>query len=298
MQDLRSFRKKITSQDGEDGIIDEIFSRLGTETGWCVEFGAWDGVKLSNTWNLWSNKGWSAVLIEGDPKRFEELKRNVAEFSNITPLNVFVDSEGEDSLDRVLGRTSAPQDFELLSIDVDGWDYHIWKGLQDYHPKLVVIEYNATFPPHMDFVGPKESRRFGASALALSKLAQQKDYRLICCTRTNMFFVRSDVVGELRVAQPSLEKAFRYDHITYVVSTQHGNAFLTRDLPFVGTRSIKGMAGQTLPTVVPASPELRTVVIIELGWLRRVFPPLVPLARLARALWHLWRRRSLSSSKN
>ena len=290
MQDLHNFRKKITSQDGEDGIIDAILTRLGVETGWCVEFGAWDGVKLSNTWDLWHNKGWSAVLIEGDRKKSDDLKRSVAEFSNVIPFNVFVDSQGDHSLDRILGRTSAPQDFELLSVDVDGWDYNIWKGLHDYRPKLVVIEYNATFPPHIDFVGSQDSSRFGASALALSKLAQQKDYRLVCCTRTNMFFVWSDVVGGLGVVQPSLEKAFRYDHITYVVSTQHGNPFLTRDLPFVGTRGIKGILGQTLAPRVPSSPELRTVVIVELGWLRRVLPPLVPLARLARALWRMGRR--------
>ena len=74
MQDLSNYRNKITSQDGEDGIISAIFEKLGVGTGWCVEFGAWDGLKLSNTWDLWHNKGWSAVLIEGETKKFADLK--------------------------------------------------------------------------------------------------------------------------------------------------------------------------------------------------------------------------------
>ena len=292
MQNLYDYRNKITSQDGEDGIISAMFEKLGVgTTGWCVEFGAWDGVKLSNTWDLWHNKGWSAVLIEGDTKKFTDLKVLVSEFPKVTPLEAFVDSQGENSLDRLLDRTSVPDDFELLSVDVDGWDYHIWKGLRDYRPKVVVIEYNATFPPHIDFVGAQDDSYFGASALALSKLAKEKEYTLVCCTRSNIFFVRDDIVQELGVVQPTVEEAFRHDHITYVVSTQHGNPFLTRDLPFVRTSGFKGVLAQALPPQVPASPELRTIVIVDLSWLRIVLPLLVPVAKLARMLWRLGHRR-------
>jgi hypothetical protein len=289
-----------------------------------VEIGAWDGVKLSNTWDLWHNKGWSAVLIEGETKKFTELKELVSEFPEVTPIVAFVDSQGENSLDQLLGRTSIPDDFELLSVDVDGWDYHIWKGLRDYHPKLVVIEYNATFPPHIDFVGAQDDSHFGASALALFKLAKEMGYTFMCCTLSNMFFIRNDIVDGLGVALPTLKQAFRHDHITYVVSTQQGNPFLTQDLPFVGTRGFKGVLAQALPPQLPMdsmrhrianptdsfhtdqakklredlrdinlepSPKLRAIVVVDLNWLRRVIPLLVPVARLARALWRLSRRR-------
>lgn len=178
----------------------------------------------------------------------------------------------------------------MLSVDVDGWDYQIWQGLRDYRPMLVVIEYNPTFPPHIDFVGAQDDSRFGASALALSKLATRKEYSLVCCTRTNMFFVQSDVVQGLRVTQPTMEQAFRHDNITYVVSTQHGNPVLTRELPFVSTSGLKGVLAQALPPCLPGSTELRTVVIVDLGWLRKIDPLLVPFAKLARAIWRLGRR--------
>ena len=154
-----------------------------------------------------------------------------------------------------------------------------------------MIEYNATFPPHIDFVGAQDDSHFGASALALSKLAKEKGYSLVCCTRTNMFFVRDDIVQELGVLRPTVEEAFRHDHITYVVSTQHGNPFLTRDLPFVSTRGFKGVLAQALPPQVPASPELRTIVIVDLSWIQIAIPLLVPVAKLARTLWRLGRRR-------
>src|SRR6185437_11729185 len=52
---LGRFAKTVTSQDGEDGVLAEIFARLKIERGWCVEFGAWDGKFHSNTWDLVHN---------------------------------------------------------------------------------------------------------------------------------------------------------------------------------------------------------------------------------------------------
>jgi hypothetical protein len=61
---LSAFARNVTSQCGEDGIIERILSIMTDKDGWCVEFGAWDGKHLSNTYNLIHNKGYSAVLIE------------------------------------------------------------------------------------------------------------------------------------------------------------------------------------------------------------------------------------------
>ena len=60
---LRKFEYNVKSQNGEDGVIEEIFNRIGTKNNICVEFGAWDGIQLSNTFNLWNNREWNAVLI-------------------------------------------------------------------------------------------------------------------------------------------------------------------------------------------------------------------------------------------
>lgn len=75
---LSDYSKKIYSQNGEDGIIDQILKMIpeNKKTNWCVEFGAWDGKHLSNTYNLIHNKNYSAVLIEGDQKKHKELVKN------------------------------------------------------------------------------------------------------------------------------------------------------------------------------------------------------------------------------
>src|SRR5690242_19239935 len=75
---LLDYASDVTSQSGEDGIIRKVFEIIGTSSRWCVEFGAWDGRKFSNTYNLIQNEQWSGVLIEGAQAKFQKLKRTYA----------------------------------------------------------------------------------------------------------------------------------------------------------------------------------------------------------------------------
>jgi hypothetical protein len=74
------YRYNRYSQNGEDGVIEEICQRLGITTGWFVEFGAWDGKHLSNTYNLVAHHGWLGVYIEADPDRYQSLLLTKAAF--------------------------------------------------------------------------------------------------------------------------------------------------------------------------------------------------------------------------
>lgn len=119
-------RRNVTSQAGEDGLIARIFSMMGTANTWCVEFGAWDGKHFSNSWNLLANKTWHGVLIEGDAARCEQMKETHPDRQRVHAVNRFVGLDGPARLDAILVETPAPLDFDLLSIDVDGLDWHIW----------------------------------------------------------------------------------------------------------------------------------------------------------------------------
>jgi hypothetical protein len=166
---LLEFKRDEHSQAGEDGIIEKILEVLPSNDKWCVEFGAWDGVFLTNTRSLICSKGFSAVLIEADKNRFLELQRNYTQQKDrVITINRFVGFEDNDNLDRILSDTPIPQDFDLLSIDIDGNDYHVWKRVSQYKPKVVVIEFNPTIPTEVRFVQPADpALNHGSSLLSL-----------------------------------------------------------------------------------------------------------------------------------
>ncbi|MFG0257180.1 MAG: hypothetical protein ACF8GE_04685 [Phycisphaerales bacterium JB043] len=205
-QDLIEYRHDVHSQFGEDGIIEEILRRLNITTGWFVEFGAWDGKHLSNSRSLFE-RGWHGVFIEGDTKKFADLCREYDGQDRIVPLNAWVGFEGEDRLDALLAGTPIPKDFDLLSIDIDSDDYHVWHALREHTPKIVVIETNYSFPYNVDFV-QAPGAHIGSSALAIARLGVAKGYTLACYNSANAIFVRNDLVPSL--ALPNRSFAYLY----------------------------------------------------------------------------------------
>lgn len=136
-------RKNVFSQNGEDGVIEAIFSEIGIQHHACCEFGAWDGIHLSNCRKL-ILEGWKAVMIEGDADKYDELKRTYAENDKVIPINAFVDIEN-NSVDRLLERHNM-QNLDFLSIDIDGFDYQIFEHLK-IKPRVICIEINAGHSP-------------------------------------------------------------------------------------------------------------------------------------------------------
>jgi hypothetical protein len=187
---LHRFARSVTSQGGEDGIIEKTLEVIGIPNQWCVEFGSWDGKYLSNTYNLISNHGYSAVLIEGSSKRYDVLKKNFRANPRVIPVNALVGFEQHNCLDRILENTAAPKDFDLLSIDIDGNDYHVWEAMRKYVPKVVVIEFNPTIPPNVEFVQPRDMCiTQGSSLLSMVRLAKSKEYELVAVESANAVFV-------------------------------------------------------------------------------------------------------------
>lgn len=182
----------IFTQYGEDGILKEIFTLIPGDM-WCVEFGAYDGKFLSNTHDLITNKSWSGVLIEGSFERFQKLLDTYRDNPRVYPINKFVEFDGPNSLDNLLESTPTPTHFDLLSIDIDGNDYHVWNSLQKYHPKVVVIEFNPSIPNDVEYIQKKDPKlNHSNSLLALYNLGKRKNYELVACTHLNAFFVAKE----------------------------------------------------------------------------------------------------------
>lgn len=209
----------VYSQYGEDGILEALFSALGIESGYCIEFGADDGLRGSNTFSLVS-RGWGGLMIEPASNAFCELQHTMKDRANIACRQSFVTLQGPTTLDALLDDAGAPADPDLLSIDVDGLDYHIWRSLQRYSPKVVVIEFNPSIPNHLEFVqAPRETVVQGSSIRSLTLLAQERGYELVAVTENNGIFVREDLFGNLDLTDNSLDD-LRDDGATTTVLIQ------------------------------------------------------------------------------
>lgn len=221
---LLQYRKNMTSQLGEDGILEKVFEILPDANRWCVEFGAGDGELFSNTHHLINHQGWSSVQIEGDPDVYELLSNRYANNNNVTCLNRMIRFEGENTLDQVLQTTSIPLDFDFLSIDVDGNDYYVWESLQMYRPKVILIEFNPSIPHYVSYVQAKNPEVYqGCSLLALQQLGKQKGYELIASTEWNGFFVDAKYFPLFEISDNSIWKMNRfYQFWTYVFQLYDG----------------------------------------------------------------------------
>lgn len=200
---LQRFRRSIYSQNGEDGVIAELVRRLGFTSGWFCEFGAWDGRYGSNCYGL-LRRGWSGVMIEGEPSKFTALQRLADRYQGrLHPIKAYVSHEPASPLrlDGLLARTPIPGDFELLSIDIDGWDYQVWRTLKDYRPIIVIIEIDSSIVPGPELV--YDSRGHTTSFSAMLRLGHEKGYHLVAHTG-NMIFVREDHIAKVELPASEL----------------------------------------------------------------------------------------------
>ncbi len=216
---LNAYAKNVTSQHGEDGIIEYIVSCLNEREREreraipiVCEFGAWDAVVSSNAYNLWHNKNWKAILIEGDAEKFKEIEPNV-KGKQVIAFNAFVAAHGPNSLDEIFKTNNISPKIGVLSIDIDSYDYYIWKNIRYVDPQVVVIEHNQHIPPYIEYFDPEEQVYLKCSAKALEKLGEEKGYKLICCTKVNSIFIRRDLFDPAKFPAMPVEWLFDYSEL-------------------------------------------------------------------------------------
>jgi len=225
---LNAFEKNVTSQHGENGIIEKVLEVIKENDKWCVEFGSWDGKQCSNTYDLIKNKGYSAILIEGDCSRFKDLCRTYQGNEKVIPINTYVGFDKKNNLDSIIKNSQIPFNFDLLSIDIDGNDYHVWQAIKKYRPKIVVIEFNPTIPSSVEFVQPRDmSVTQGSSLLSIVNLGKTKNYELVAVTRNNAIFVDLKYYHPFGIKDNS-PQALRKDEsmITHIFCGYDGTVFI------------------------------------------------------------------------
>jgi hypothetical protein len=199
---LTAHELRVFSQNGEDGVLAEIFRRIGVAGGGFVEFGASDGAE-SNAAFLAQVLGWPGLFLEADPGAFSALEHRYRGHPRVRTVQAAVEP---DTIEELLRGAGVPAEPDLLVIDVDGNDYWIWRALSAYRPRLVIVEYNGAFDPASRRVMPYTpgfrwdgTSAYGSSLGALEELGTEKGYRLVHTelAGVNAFFVREDLAGGL-----------------------------------------------------------------------------------------------------
>ena len=200
---LLKYGFKAYSQADEDGIIQEIFQRIGVTNKTFIEIGVGDGLENNTLFLLL--KGWKGFWVDGDLKNIKAIHNKflfLKDSGRLSIKQVWID---KDNIDSLINDFGLPQEIDLLSIDIDGNDYHVFKNIVSLNPRVVVIEYNAKLPPPVKWVmaynqchKKTNTDYFGASLKSFEYLFQKKGYLLVGCNiaGVNAFFVRKDLMEE------------------------------------------------------------------------------------------------------
>lgn len=218
---LHAHRRAYYSEAGEDGALEYLLGHLGRVTRlarFAVEFGAGDGRHLSNTYRLVVAGGFAGVYIESDPAAYRALEANMRAHPAVRCLHRRVGTRGPEALDAILDEATVPVDFDVLSIDIDGGDYHVWRGLERFRPKIVVVELNFRIKPGIAAIDePGTPFVWGVSGTGISpmrELGAAKGYGLVGNIGCNALFLRNDLLARLGAAQ-SEHDAFTYEGFTW-----------------------------------------------------------------------------------
>ena len=202
-------KKNFYSENGEDGVLLYILKKTkiikNTKPLWCCEFGAWDGIHGSNTFNLVKNYNFNDVYIEGDKKKFLDLLETRKKFPKIIAFNKFISSKVQslNSLDKILNKTNIVKNFDILSIDIDSFDLAVWKSLKNYRPKIVVIEINSRIAPGIRQIHSSEKQ--GNSFTSTVDYAKKNGYELVCHTG-NCIFLEKKILKKINFEKKYINK--------------------------------------------------------------------------------------------
>jgi hypothetical protein len=214
---LRDYEFKVFSQWGEDGIIQRLTKEIEIPNKTFIEFGVED-FSESNCRFLMMKDLWSGFVADGSPANIERLQSS--SFYWKYDLNAVAAFMTRENVNDVLSKSGLPHDLGLMSIDLDGVDYHVLEAIDWYKSRILIVEFNALFgkerkitvPYKKDFDRIAEHHSnlyFGASLPALATLADRKGFALVGTNSasSNAFFVRRSLLTR-NVIEVPVEKAY------------------------------------------------------------------------------------------
>lgn len=188
------------SQNGEDGILDYLCSRLAQPNRYFIEIGASNGLENNTTW-LALAKRYGGLMIDGDPAKVGECRQTFAVLNGALEFQaMMVSPDSAQAFERLV----LFKDPDVFSLDIDSVDYYVADALIDrvVRPKIIVLEYNSTFGPQravtIPYQFPFNRHRahptgyyYGVSVMGLRRLLEGRGYRFVTVEQNgvNAFFV-------------------------------------------------------------------------------------------------------------
>lgn len=215
---LENFGYKIYSQSDEDGIISEIFRRIGTTNRVFVEFGAETG--WENNCHLLLERGWTGLWMEGHPHSSAALReqfKNEILHGRLKFIETYVN---RDNINAFIKNAGITGEIDFLSIDIDSMDYYVFEAIDVISPRVVCLEHNHSFLPGQYWVAPYNVdyrwdaqsgvADYGASLSSFVRLANRKGYQLVGCGlySPNGFYVRDDLISGRQFSGPFTAEHF------------------------------------------------------------------------------------------
>ena len=202
---LKNYEFKVFSQWGEDGILQRLTSTIEIPEKTFIEFGVEDFFE-SNCRFLMMKDNWRGLVMDGSAANIGRLKHSYfyAKYE-ISAVDAFVTRE---NINELLAKSGFGPDLGILSVDIDGNDYHVLEAIDVFSARILICEYNALFGPSRRITIPYDAGfqrtnahhsnlYYGASLSAIVFLANRKGYSFVGTNSAgnNAFFVRNDVMS-------------------------------------------------------------------------------------------------------
>jgi len=205
-ENLSEYEWGVFSQWGEDGIIQFLIREVEIQNKTFIEFGVED-FSESNCRYLLISSDWQGFVIDGSDENIRQLQNSYFYWRHdLQSMAAFVDKE---NINELLKKSDFNRDLGILSVDIDGNDYHILKAINVFEPRIIISEFNPYFGTERAVSVPYDPKfcrtekhysnlYFGASIRAIEFVLNEKGYTLIGTgmTGSNAYFVRNDLITE------------------------------------------------------------------------------------------------------
>ena len=234
-QCLARSRFQVFSQFGQDGIIAEIFRRIGIQNYRFVEIGV---APLESNTTFLLFQGWNGLWVDPFLPSHDQLPagiRNAVDRKQLAVSRAFV---GRDDVLQLLKDQAFDGEVDFASIDIDYNTYHVWREIARLRPRVICVEYNSHIPSDVEWIAPyfpdatwDYTIVYGASLKSFEVEAGKLGYCLVGCELggTDAFFVREDLVTDKFQAPFTAQQHFEPPRFFLAAAPGHTKGFPIAD---------------------------------------------------------------------